>query len=130
MFSTMLPHVCLLVPAVDVASPEEPSAPPTLDDLTQLVAGHKATSRWFDVGLALGMDLSALEAIRERNAEVELDDTACSEMLSLWLSSAESSDSDDALPHTVGTVLQVLEEVMKEENLNGEDGGMEGDGDS
>lgn len=115
---------------MDVASPQDPSAPPTLDDLTQLVAGHKATSHWFDVGLALGMDQFALEAIREKNVAVEIDDTTCSEMLSLWLSSAENSNGDDAVPRTVDAVLQVLEEVMKEENLNREDDGMEGDKES
>lgn len=109
------------MPTVGVASPQDPSVPPTLDDCAQLVAGHRAVSSWFDIGLALGVDQSSLEAIREKHEAVELDDTACSEMLSLWLSSAKDADGDEGLPRTMDMVLQALEEVMKEENVNGED---------
>ena len=113
------------MPNVGVTSPQDPSVPPTLDDCAHLVAGHRAISSWFDIGLALGVDQSSLEAIHEKNMAVELNDTSCSEMLSLWLSSAKNADGDEVLPRTMDMVVQALDKVMKEGNVNGEDIGEE-----
>ena len=107
----------LVVPNVDMTSLQDHSVPPPFDDIKLLVAEHMASSRWFDIGLVLGVDQSSLEVIREKNTSVENDDTACSEMLLLWLSSNE----DKGLPCTMDMVLQALEEVMKEDNVNRED---------
>lgn len=113
--------VLYIVPTVDVASLQDHSLPPTLDDFKQLVAEHMVLSSWFDIGLALGVDQSSLETIRDKYVPVDLDDAACSEMLSLWLSSAKMADRDEGLPRTMDMVLQAIEEAMKRENVNRED---------